>query len=388
MTAPDFSRRDITLANWREWPFSRWSFQNVGEFVPTAPVVWGSEDGEDSPGEGALAGLALERSDGSKVSAHRHFEETHGDCFVAMRDGKVIAEWDAAHASSLRPHIIFSITKSVTGMLAGIAAADGVLDVDAPISRYVPVTPGSAYAEARVRHLLDMSVSLDFEEDYLDKSGPFDRYRRAMLWNPEREPSATEAMLDVLSVLPRAARPHGERFYYASPNTDMIGLVLQVATGRRFHDYLAERLWRPMGAKGPAYITLDRIGSARAAGGFCVTARDLARFGQLVLDGGVVDGTRLIPAGWIDDMRKNGDQRAWLAGNFKADFPHGNYRSFWYDAGDGRGSFCGIGIHGQWLWCDPTSNVVLVKFSSRPQPSDDAATHVEISALSQIAQAL
>ena len=385
-----FARADVTLANWREWPFNQWSFGHVSELIPCAVLGSGVESATDSPGDAALRGIAIDYPVGAgRVSAIEHLSTSHADCFVALKDGRIVAEWSAPHGSTVAPHLIFSITKSVTGMLAGIAAGDGALDPDAPVSDYVEVRPGSAYADCRVRHLLDMSVSLDFVENYLDKAGPFDRYRRAMLWNPQRPDAPAETMRQVLADLPRATRAHGDIFYYASPDTDMMGLVLEAATGRRWSDYLAERLWTPMGARGPALVTVDSVGSARAAGGLSVTARDLARFGQLVLDDGVApDGRRLIPSSWIADMRTGGDQRAWLAGDFKADFPNGNYRSYWYAAGDANGSFCGIGIHGQWLWCDPARRVVLVKFSSRPLPTDDDSTHKEIAALSQVANAL
>lgn len=388
MTALPFARSDITLANWREAPFHTWSFHNVSEFVPTAAFAQGDEAAGDTPGTAPLESMALIRPDGSTVLALDHLAQSHGDCFVAMRDGEILAEWSAPHGSTLRPHLIFSISKSVTGMLAGIAVGDGALDPSAAVSRYVPVAPGSAYDTATVRDLLDMTVSLDFVEDYLDLTGDFDRYRRAMLWNPERPGTVQETMEGVLASLPKLPGPHGKVFAYASPNTDMLGLVIERATGVRLHDYLRERLWQPMGARGPAYVTVERVGAARAAGGMCVTARDLARLGQLVLDGGARDGRQVIPADWIDDMRRNGNRQAWVDGNFAATFPQGRYRSCWYQIGSPRDHFAGEGIHGQRLLVDPVARVVVVKFSTVPLPSDEAATVLDFAILSQIAARL
>ncbi len=388
MTALPFSRKDITLANWREPPFHIWSFANVSEFVPTAVISTGTEDGGDGPGTGPLKGMMLTSPDGARISATDHLARSHGDCFVAMRDDNILAEWSAPHGSTVRPHLIFSISKSVTGMLAGIAVGEGKLDPAAPVSRYVDVQPGSAYEAATVRDLLDMTVSLDFVEDYLDHKGDFDRYRRSMLWNPERPGTTQETMEQVLASLPRLPGPHGKVFAYASPNTDMLGIVVERATGIRLHDYLRDRLWQPMGARGPAYVSVDRVGAARAAGGMCVTARDLARLGQLVLDGGRGGGRQIIPAEWVDDMRRNGDRQAWIDGNFAASFPHGRYRSCWYQIGSERDHFAGEGIHGQRLLVDPVSRVVIVKFSTVPLPSDEAATVLDFAMLSQIAAAL
>jgi CubicO group peptidase (beta-lactamase class C family) len=389
VAAGNFSRSEITLINWRQHPFSQWAFQNVPELVPVAEITTASAQEEPVTEAGLIASLSVHHPDGDVVTALEYFHRSHTDRFVMMRDGAVLDEWLAPYAEAERPHVIFSVSKSITGMLAGVAVGDGLLDPDAKAADYVPAPRGGAYQRAKVRDLLDMTVSLDFTENYLDREGDFDRYRRAMLWNPEREGAEQETMAAVLGSLKPQAHPHGGIYYYASPNTDMLGLVIEAAVGQRYHAYLADRLWAPMGARGAAHVTVDRVGTARAAGGICVTARDLARFGQLVLDGGMTaDGRSLIPASWIDDMRQNGDREAWQKGNDAHVFPAGRYRSCWYDVGDERGSFCAIGIHGQWIWIDPTSRIVLVKMSSRPTPSDDAATAAEIEFLSQVARGL
>lgn len=380
------SRSDVRLSNWRTHPNSRWSFQNVREIVPTVEIAVAQGETEASPGADALAALDLTLPDGSKVTALDHLIQSHGDAFVALKDGRLVAEWTAPHCDPASPHIIFSISKSVTGLLAGIAAAEGALDPDAPVTAYVPVPPGGAYADATVRHLLDMTVSLSFEENYLDRQSDFDRYRRAMLWNPEHEGGREETLEAVLVSLPKAAHAHGLRFHYASPDTDMLGLVIERATGTRFHAYLADRLWRHIGSRGAANVTVDRAGTARAAGGLSVTVRDLARFGQMMLDGGTAGGRQVVPERWIDDIRRNGDRQAWLTGDFAGLFGRGRYRSCWYDTGDDHGSLAAIGIHEQWIWIDPVRRVVLVKLSSRPEPSHDPSTMREKSMLRQIAR--
>ena len=298
---PSFSRHDTSLENWRIHPFCRWTFQNVSEFVPVAE--FGARHTETPPPENrGMERLELAGRDGGAVQVTDFLANTHADAFVAMRDGNVLAEWYAPHCRPDQPHLVFSISKSITGLLAGIAVGDGVLDAAAPISRYATVAECSAYASANVRDLLDMKISIDFEEDYLNLDGAFDRYRRAMLWNPERSDTTPETLAEVLATLPRGSEPHGKRFFYVSPNTDLMGLVLEGATGQRFHDYLRDRLWLPMGGRGAAYVTVDRLGTARAAGGICITARDLARLGQLLLDGGVHDGHQVVPAAWIEDL--------------------------------------------------------------------------------------
>lgn len=376
-------RADTTLANWRTYPSSSYSFQHVAEFVPVAEISSATQPEAISPGTAALARMQLNDIGGGKIHVLEHMKRSFTDHLVIMRDGDVVAEWLSDNADPDRPHLIFSISKSLTGILAGLAETEGLLDPNASVARYVPSMRGSTYEKARVRDLLDMTVDVDFDEEYLDAGGNFDRYRRAMLWNPERPDARTETMEGFLSTLGAMGHGHGRKFYYASPNTDLLGLVIERATGTRLHRYLADRLWQKMGARGAAYVTVDRVGTARAAGGVCVTTRDLARVGQLVLDG----GRGLIPPAWIEDMHRNGDRQAWVDGNFFDMFDNGRYRSCWYDVGDGRGSFAAVGIHGQWLWCDPVSRVVIAKTSCRPAPSDDDQTALEIVMLSQIAKA-
>ena len=386
--APEIRRSDVTLANWRTTPYCRWSFQNVAELVPSATVGYPA-GGAKAVRPDAPDGIVVDDpASGRRISASDYFALTEADCFLALKDSRPVASWCAGHADFDAPHVIFSISKSVTGLMAGIAQADGALDPGAPVSAYVELPATCGYADARVRDLLDMTVAIDFDEEYLDADGAFDRYRRAMLWNPEHA-GKPETMETVLASLGRGEGEHGRRFYYASPNTDMLGLVIERATGLRFHRYLAERLWGPMGAQGAAYVTVDRAGTARAAGGLCVTVSDLARLGQLVLDGGKArDGRQVVPAGWIDDLRNNGSREAWRIGNFADTFENGRYRSCWYSADDDHNSFCGVGIHGQWIWADPETGVVMAKTASRNVPSDDAATARDIAVLGQIARRL
>jgi CubicO group peptidase (beta-lactamase class C family) len=93
--------------------------------------------------------------------------------------------------------------------------------------------------------------------------------------------------------------PRQGRFHYVSPNTDLLGWIMERATGQRYADLVSDLLWKPMGAGRSAYITVDRFGAPRCAGGFCATARDLARLGLLIADGGRYAGKQIIPSWWL-----------------------------------------------------------------------------------------
>lgn len=343
----------MTLANWRTVPGSRWSFQHAGELVPSA-AIRGARSPETEPiGLGPLADIEGELVD------------TETDSLAVSRHGVLLAEWYAPHCDPDAPHLLFSVTKSVTGLIAGILVETGLLDVELAVAHYVPECIGSAYGDVSVRNLLDMSVAIDFEEAYLDPDNDYGRYRRATLWNPMRPGDAEESLASVLCGAPRAAHAHGTVHAYRSVNTDMAGIVLERAAGRRFHELVQDLLWLPLGAHHDATITVDRHGTARAAGGLSVTTRDLLRLGELVARGG--DG--IVPASWIADIWTAGDHGVWAAGDQATLFPDGRYRSYWYHSG--HDELCAIGIHGQWIWIDAATDTVIVKTGSQVEPADE-----------------
>jgi CubicO group peptidase (beta-lactamase class C family) len=286
-----------------------------------------------------------------------------------MKGGRLVGDWFAPHMEFGARHIIFSISKSVTAILAGILEGEGVFDPEAPVISYIPEAKGPAYGDARCRHVLDMTVSLDFEEAYLDPESAFARYRRATLWNPG---GGTESLREFILTLQRLAEPHGQTFRYRSPNSDLLGMLLEQASGKRVSELLAEKLWLPLGAASEASITVDMEGTARTAGGISVTPRDLARVGEMMRQGGMANGRRVVPEAWVrDTVATGGSSEAWQRGTMAFLFLKGKYRNKWYQTGADSGAFCGIGIHGQWLYVNAKAEVVIAKMSSQPEPVDD-----------------
>jgi len=365
-----FTRRDVTLANWRTAPYSRWAFHNVRDLVPTAVIGCGAVSAETALDDGGFLDAVIATDVAGVSTVGGFLDYAHTDGFVVMRGGKVVAEYYAPHSCVNAAHVIFSISKSMTAIVSGILEAEGLIDSGRPVTHYLPEAAGSVYGDCTYRDVLDMRVSLDFEEAYLDPRGAFARYRRAMLWNPPMPDEEPENLADFLLTLKKAEGPHGGPFFYASPNADLLGVVIERVTGSRFPDLMSALLWKPLGALNDACVTVDAIGTSRTAGGICMTARDLARVGEMLRQGGAVEGRQVVPEGWIADMLQNGNTEAWLVGR-NVDLPNGRYRSQWYQSGEPDGAFCAIGIHGQWLYIDPSTETVIVKLSSQPDPLDD-----------------
>ena len=368
-----FRRSDVGLANWRTTPFNRWAFQNVGELVPSARIEAGPAAGETAAADmSGLLGETVALAEGSETVAG-FLARSHADALTVMKGGRFVGDWFAPHMAFGNRHLVFSISKSLTAILAGILGGEGRLDLEAPVTTYIPEAVGSAYGDATVRHVLDMTVSLDFEEAYLDPESAFARYRRATLWNPG---GGEEGLEEFLLSIKRLPGPDGEVFRYRSPNSDLLGMLVERASGLRVPELLREKLWAPLGACGEGAITVDRLGAARTAGGISLTPRDLARIGEMMRQGGLANGTRVVSEAWVRDTTTAGSQDAWKRGDMAQLFPEGRYRNKWYQSG--KGSYCGIGIHGQWLFVDPASEVVIVKMSSQPEPVDDPLDHENV----------
>ena len=166
----------------------------------------------------------------------------------------------------------------------------------------------------------------------------------------------------------------------------MLGWAIEHATGKPCAELVSAVLWQPMGAETDAYVTLDRQGLARCAGGVCATVRDLARLGQLIVNGGRRRGRQVIPLPWIDDLAKNGDRQAWTAGEWARLFPYRNMscRSGWYVVDDAPAMVFAMGIYGQNLFVDVPNRLIIAKLSSQAAPVDPKAWALTHRAIAQI----
>jgi CubicO group peptidase (beta-lactamase class C family) len=380
----------VTLANWRQAPWNSWAFRHVPEIIPAMRIAHDPARVAALPrAPRALGDLSFTGPGGVQWTLGRMLPETATDGCMVLHKGRIAFEWYGNSLSAGDPHIVFSVSKSITGILAGILVERGQLDPDAPVVRYVPEATGSAYGDCTVRHVLDMSVGIAFVEDYLDTTGDFARYRAATGWNPVDNPALTMDLRSFLVTSRRDANSHGAKFHYASPNSDMLGWILERAGGMPYARLLTELIWQKLGTEADAHVTVDRVGAARAAGGICVTLRDLARFGEMVRNFGRAGDQQIVPRWWIEDILQNGDQRAWLATETAAKFlPSGRYRTQWYMIGNASGAYCAIGIHGQWIYVDPNAEMVITKLSSQPLPLDEATDRLLLAAFAAIADAL
>jgi CubicO group peptidase (beta-lactamase class C family) len=353
----------VTLANWRTAPFSRWAFHHVRELVPSADIP------NDPARVRALPPQKREFDLGSFL------RESDTDGMAIVHRGKLVFEQYANGMTDEAPHILMSVSKSMLGLLVD----DLGIDAGRRARDFVPELEGTAYGDVTLRHLLDMRAGITWEENYLATEGPIVEYRKASGWNP-LGPGETPGDLHSFYSNLIHTKSHGGPVHYVSPNSDLLGWVVERATGRRYADLMSERIWKKIGAERSAYVTVDRLGAPRCAGGMCVTLRDLARVGQWL--------TEEKPE-FLNSLRQ-GDPAAWAAGDLVQYFPGLplRYRGQWYVLDGEAPLFFGFGIHGQYLFVDPASEIVIAKFSSQAPPLDPTRIGLTMRAVSQLRKVL
>ena len=374
----------VTLDNWQDPPYNRWAFRHMRELIPSQPIPAGAE-GIPGPAPLPAAGQPLPdppvwRIDGSTATAAEVFAGTCTDALVVLHDGHLVAERYGEGMTAATPHLLMSVSKSLVGCVAGILAGRGQLDPAARVTAYVPEAGSSGYAGATVRDLLDMRTGVAFRETYTALDAEVRVMERSMGWRPAR-PGDPAGAYPYLLTLGQAGPPGGE-FTYRSADTDMLGWACERASGIRMADLISTLVWQPMGAERDGEITCDPLGSAIHDGGVSATARDLARFGQLLIDDGRVSdgagragGRQVVPAGWLAATRAPGPgvREAFAVTEHEFALPGGWYRNqFWVIPGPDGPVLAGLGIHGQLVYADQAARTVVAKLSSWPEPQHTA----------------
>jgi CubicO group peptidase (beta-lactamase class C family) len=370
----------ITVANWQDPPFNRWGFSHPAELVPTAVIS------RHPGGDAASGGDRPESALVAEIVPDAFLETTHTEAFLVMRGEEVVHERYLGTARPEGRHLLMSVSKSLCALVVGQLVGRRLIDPEAVVAAYVPELAGGAYGDATVQQVLDMTASVEYSEDYHQVDAHVHQQDRVAGWRPRLagDPADTYEFLTTL----RQAGEHGRVFQYCSASTDVLAWIVENATGRRYADVLSSELWSRLGCSEDATITVDPGGFAFANGGVACTARDLARVGRLVLDGGTVGGQQVVPYSWIRQTLAGGDPAAAAGTVFQTIHPGGSYRNQWWSTGDLRGTVYATGIHGQYLWLDPTSDVVIVKFSSLPHAVTEETSRKHSEAFQRLTRAL
>lgn len=360
----------VCARNFYQPPFTHWFMQHVREVERTARVEGGGEVTALAGEPQKIDGVLVRRGDEGSWSVAEALRATFTDGFLLLHRGEVVAEeyFHGMRAESL--HLWQSVSKSLGSCVAANLVERGLIDTKAFVSAYVPELAGSAYGDARVRDLLDMSVGVRFSEEYADDDSEVARLDRLYGAREPRGDDGPGSSYDMAVEMVKQGE-HGDVFHYVSLDVQVLGWVMERATGAPVPELLSSQVWGKLGPEHDAYIALDGAGSAQLEGGFCSSLRDFARFGNMLCEGGMLAGRRVVPEAWIDDAMTNGDALAFSRSTYSGLFPGASYRNnFWVARLDDHAALMGRGIYGQFLYVNREAEVVAVKFSTRPMATD------------------
>lgn len=380
----------VTLENWRKYPFTKWSFVNVRNIIPSAEIQTCNEKNPNfDKNIQNLLDLKINH-DGQIRDLLELLKICNTDAFLVMSKGKLIFEYFDQFTNYSSPHIVFSVSKSITSLLVGVLSKEINLDLNTEISKIIPETIGSAYENATIRNVLDMNVSSGFIEDYTGKAEIFKKYRACTGWDIINDSikDLPHGMYDFLSNLPSSGLSHGTKYHYSSPHSDLLGWVVERLTNDKYYNVLSKLLFIPSQLQFSSNITLDRLGASRSAGGISISPYDLLTLAELTRCKGNNSKGNIVPESWIEDFVYPRDNTSYLAQDNLERFPNGNYRSKWYQTGFGENQFCAIGIHGQNIWVNPSKELTIIRMSSASDPINIKTEELMFSVFEKIGNSL
>lgn len=274
---------------------------------------------------------------------------------LIARDDHILFEQYQYGRSERDRFVSQSMVKSITGLLVGLAIADGAIgSVDDLAERYVPGLRGSEYGRTPIRALLHMSSGVDFGEARDDGRDLNRLWLGAVMG---RGPG--HGTVDAIRQFDHRIAPPGTRYHYASIEPDVLGTVLKHAIARTASAYLQERIWQPIGAEADATWMVDAEGYELGHFGFSATLRDYARLGRLLAHDGAWNGRQIVPARWMSEATTvRASDTYLLPGNAMRGFGYGYL--LWLLPGDRR-QFALVGDFGQRIIIDPPSKLVMVQ---------------------------
>jgi len=332
------------------------TFHSVDQLFPTRRV---ESSGTASALPRAEAKLDFTYSHaGQTRAAGEILDRTYTNALLILKHGRIVFETYRNLTDAQSHFISFSMAKSITSILIGIALADGsIRSLDDPITAYVPELAHSAYDGVTIQQALDMRSGANYVEVYVAD--------QPNLLAAAFEESFVERrthFADYARVMTRAYPP-GTHFNYSTFETCVLGWVLERATKRPLAEFMSERLWKPAGMESYGFWMLDgpeQSGREFAGGGYNATARDYARLGLLMLKGGRVGDRQVVPERWTRDstqpaVRQPADPME----------PEMGYHDQWWPL-VGSQAFMARGLQGQAIYVDPATDTVIVKLSYVP----------------------
>jgi hypothetical protein len=350
------------------FPAMRWSVVNMRQLMPTVEVSRGLNAPVPLPYQLDPKIDKLEfqpLGQKNQMTWEASLWKNYTDGIIILHKGRVVYERYFGALKDDKVHAVMSLTKSFTGTLASILVAEGVLDENKLVAFYVPELKNSAFGDATVRQVMDMTTALKYSEEYANPKAEIWDFSAA--GNPLPKPKDYKGPIGYYAYLETVKKQgvHGEAFGYKTVNADALGWIISKVTGKSVPTLLSEKIWSKIGMEQSAYYQVNALGIAFAGGGFNAGLRDLGRFGELIRNKGSWNGEQIIPQQAIVDIEKGGSKEAFAKSGHPL-LKGWSYRDMWWITENAHGAFTARGVYGQTIYIDPVAEMVIVRMASQP----------------------
>lgn len=379
-----------------EFPALRYSVNHIREFYPTRAVSAGNgkKYTVKTRLDPAIDNITFTPWDAQEpMTFEQSLAANYTDGIIIMHKGKIVYE---KYPAGLKPdglHAAMSVSKSFTGTIASILVAEKKLDPSKKVTDYIPELKNSGFADATVGQVMDMTTAIKYGEDYNDPNSEVWAYSAAgNVFRPDSYsgPQNYYEYLATVKKLPDAE--HGTTFGYKTVNTELLAWICSRVTGKGLTDMVSEMIWQPLGAHYDGYYQLDPSGIAFAGGGFDLNLRDMALFGEMLRNGGKLNGKQVIPAQAALDIAKGGSSDSYKEAFAKSgEYPKlkgWSYHNMWWITNNSHGAYMARGVHGQAIYIDPAAQMVIARFASTYYASNKYIDPLSIPAYEAVADYL
>ncbi|MDT3495884.1 beta-lactamase family protein [Bacillus toyonensis] len=364
------SKNNVTKENWLDDPYLRWSYTHMKEFTLINEVKNNPDQVSHFPTAlQKLDDFAVERGFGTTTPLKKLLDDNKTDAFVVVYNEQLVYERYFNGYNESEPHGMASLAKVFTGAMIQSLAEENRIDLEKTADTYIKELNNTPFGKATLQQLMDMQVSVEY---------PTHGYEHPALENQDAQLYLASNILprgknydgpmkiyDMLREVEETAPP-GSGFSYDNGSAETLAWVIRTITGKSLAENVSERIWSQIGMEENAYYVTDETKVEQASAGLNATARDMARFGQLLLNNGEYNGKQIIPSS-ITESVENVQEGELAIGNGASI----SYHNQWWIPHNEQGAFEVLGSYGQTLYIDPKANMVIVHFSSNATPSNE-----------------
>ncbi|MEH7026202.1 serine hydrolase domain-containing protein [Bacillus wiedmannii] len=364
------SKNNVTKKNWLDDPYLRWSYTHMKEFTLINEVNNNPDHvSHFSTTSQNLDDFAVERRFGNTTPLKKLLDDNKTDAFVVVHNGQLVYERYFNGYNESEPHGMASLAKVFTGAIIQSLAEENRIDLEKTADAYIKELKNTPFGNATLQQLMDMQVSVEY---------PTHGYEHPALENQDAQLYLASNILprgknydgpmkiyDMLREAEETAPP-GSDFSYDNGSAETLAWVIRTITGKSLAENVSEQIWSQIGMEENAYYVTDETKIEQASAGLNATARDMARFGQLLLNNGEYNGKQILPSSITEDIKNV--QEGELAVGPEASI---SYHNQWWIPHNEQSAFEVLGSYGQTLYIDPKANMVIVHFSSNATPSNE-----------------